>query len=602
MATSPKRYQILLAELKRRQVFKVAAVYGAVAFAVLQAADIAFPRIGLPDWTVTFVVALAAIGLPIALVLAWALEMTPEGVKKTDPAKSGELEAIVAQPARNRWPAGILAAVAVILLGTGVWWVFRDTGATAVTASDAASSRSIAVLPFVNMSGDPENEYFSDGLAEELINVLTEIEGLKVAARTSAFSFKGKNTDVREIGEALGVGNVLEGSVRKSGDRVRITAQLIQTNDGFHLWSETYDRQLDDIFAIQEEIADAIAEEMELTLGSEGRRAVERRRTDDLAAYDLYLLGRHNWATRSESGLIAARRYFEQAIERDSTFARAWAGLANVYDALPWWTDFPIDEASSKGKAAARRAIELDPLSGEAHAAMAVLAFEFDWDFGEAERYFTRALELDPDFSSANLWYSQLLYYTGRFDEAREYVARSLELDPLSMLNNYSAASFHAFKGEFDQAFSFYERGEGIEAAANVMIEHAGMLAHVGDHAAAADMYELWAETAGYTQPQLARELVAGVAYPGARERSLDALKRLRAEMTTDPFNWVVPLVQLGEYERAVELLERLYAERSPTLITIGTDPRLDPLRREPRFIRMIEEMGLPNGGPDYAR
>jgi len=602
MTDGPKRYQIFFAELKRRQVFKVAAVYGAVAFALLQAADIAFPRIGLPDWTVTFMVALAACGLPIAIVLAWALEMTPEGVKKTDPAKSGELEAIVAQPGGRRWPAGIFAVAAIVLLGASVWWVFRDRGVSEGAASVAAPARSIAVLPFVNMSGDPENEYFSDGLAEELINVLTEIEGLKVAARTSAFSFKAKNTDVREIGEALGVSNVLEGSVRKSGDQVRITAQLIQASDGFHLWSETYDRRLDDIFAIQEEIADAIADEMELTLGSEGRGAVERRRTDDLAAYDLYLLGRHHWANRTEEGLIAARDYFEQAIERDSTFARAWAGLANVYDALPWWTDFPAREAVSKGKAAALRAIELDPELGEAHAALAVLTYEFEWDWEEAERHYLRALELDPDYSTANTWYSQLLFYNGRFDEARRYAERSLELDPLSMINNYSAASLHAYAGEFDRAFEYYERGEQIEPAANVLVEHAGMLVEVGRYEDAADVYERWAEVAGYDDPDFARSLVAGAASESRRRSSLTVLEGLRANMTVDRFSWAGPLVQLGELDRAVELLEQLHEDRSPTVTVIGTDPRFDPLREDPRFISIIEEMGLPNGGPTYTR
>jgi serine/threonine-protein kinase len=602
MPDGPKRYQIFFAELKRRQVFKVAAVYGAVAFGVLQAADIAFPRMGLPDWTVTFVVALVALGLPIAIVLAWALEMTPGGVRKTDPAKTGELEAIVALPRGRRWPVGLLAAAAIVLMGVSVWWVFREAGETGRRGAESATVRSIAVLPFVNMSDDPGNEYFSDGLAEELINVLTEIKGLKVAARTSAFSFKGKNADVGEIGEALGVANVLEGSVRKSGDRVRIAAQLIQTSDGFHLWSETYDRQLDDIFAIQEEIADAIADEMELTLGSEGRDAVERRRTDDLAAYDLYLLGRHNWATRTESGLIAARRYFEQAIERDPMFARAWAGLANVYNALPWWTDFPADEAASQGKAAALRAIELDPQLGEAYAALAVMTSEFEWGWEEAERQFRRALELDPDYSSAHLWYGQLLTYLGRFAEASQHNARSLELDPLSMLNNYAAGTLHAFIGRFDEAFALYERSAEIEPSANVLFEHAGMLVVVERYSDAADVYEHWAETAVFEQPELARELVAGVADDSRRRGSLDALEELSAGIAVDPFNWVAPLVQLGESEQAVTLLERLYDGRSPTLVSIGTDPRLDPLRRNPRFIRIVEGMGLPNGGPTYTQ
>ena len=600
MGDGPRRYQIFFAELKRRKVFKVAAVYGAVSFAVLQAADIAFPRIGLPDWTITFVVALVVIGLPIAVGLAWALDVTPEGVKKTDPARFGELEALVAEPKSRRWPAGLFAAAAIGLMGVSVWWVFHDSGAASGEGADTAVARSIAVLPFVNMSGDPENEYFSDGLAEELINVLTKIEGLKVAARTSAFSFKGKNIDVREIGEALGVGNVLEGSVRKSGDRVRITAQLIQAKDGFHLWSDSYDRELDDVFAIQEEIADAIAGELELTLGSEGRRAMERRRTDDLAAYDLYLLGRHNWATRTDSGLVAARRYFEAAIERDSTFARAWAGLANVYDALPWYIEFPVDEAAAKGKAAALRAIDLDPELGEAHAALAVLTFEFDWDWSEAERHFERAIELDPNYSYAHAWYCLLLANLDRMDEAHEFCARGLELDPLAMIINSTAAALFAYDGKFDQAFALYERTEAIEPVSTILIEHSLMLVVAGRLPEATEVLERWAEIEDIRRPGLARKVIAGIADESQRQSALEALETLRAERRSELYYWIALLAYLGETDEALTLLEQLYEGGDPNVIGLGTSPGFNPLRREPRFARIVSELGLPNGGPTY--
>jgi TolB-like protein/Tfp pilus assembly protein PilF len=494
-----------------------------------------------------------------------------------------------------------LTALAIALLGASVWWVLRDRSPAEFTPSSMWSHPSIAVLPFVNVSGDLENEYFSDGLAEELTNVLTEIEGLKVAARTSAFFFKGKNTDVREIGEALGVEHVLEGSVRKSGEQVRISTQLIRTDDGSHVWSETYDRRPHEIFIIQEEIADAIANELNLTLDAESREAVQRRRTDDLAAYDLYLLGRHNWAKRTEEGLMAAWRYFEQAIERDPTFARAWAGLANVYDALPWWTDFPVGEAVSNGKAAALKAIELDPELGEAHAALAVLTHEYEWDWEEAERHYLRALELDPDYGIANTWYSQMLYYLGRFEEAREHAERGLELDPLSLLNNYSIARLHAYAGEFERAFEYYERSEAIEPAANVLAEHAEMLVEVGRYEEAADVYERWAEVAEYDEPEFARSLVTGVESESRRRSSIAVLDGLRLNMTVDPFSWLAPLAQLGELDRAIELLEQLHEDRRPRLLAIGADPRFNALREDPRFIAIIEEMGLPNGGPTYA-
>ncbi|MCL7983701.1 MAG: hypothetical protein M8872_00405 [marine benthic group bacterium] len=333
MTSQPPAYQRFFAELKRRRVFRVMAVYGAVAFGVLQAADVLIPALHLPESMITGIAALALLGFPLAIVLAWAFERTPDGLTRTPEAVTAELTEIVAQSPGRRWPAGIAAVIGTALLVSGAWWV-AGRGSEASSASDPGATSgptaaafgdpagrepgdytgSIAVLPFVNMSGDRENDYFSDGLSEELINALVMVDGLKVAARTSAFAFRGQERDVREIGAELGVEHVLEGSVRKAGDRVRITAQLIHADDGFHLWSETYDRQLDDIFAVQEEIAEAITEQLELTLTPDDRDRLARRRTEDLEAYDLYLLGRHNWATRTDEGLVSAQRFFESAI------------------------------------------------------------------------------------------------------------------------------------------------------------------------------------------------------------------------------------------------------------------------------------------------
>lgn len=250
--SSSRGYQRFFADLKRRHVFKVAAVYGAVAFAAMGAADFLVPALRLPEAVATGIALIAVLGFPVALVLAWLFDRTPAGIKRTEAAAEGELEAIVAQPRMKRWAAGVLALVGTaLLLGAG-WWALEAAGS-------GETYESIAVLPFVNMSGDAENAYFSDGLAEELLNALAGIQELKVAARTSAFAFKGRSADVREIGRALDVETVLEGSVRRSGDRVKISAQLIDASTGYHIWSRECDRRLDDIFAVQDEIASAIA-------------------------------------------------------------------------------------------------------------------------------------------------------------------------------------------------------------------------------------------------------------------------------------------------------------------------------------------------------
>jgi TolB-like protein len=244
MTGSPS-YQRLFAELKRRNVFRVAAVYGATAFVIIEASDLVFPRIPLPEWTIALVVWLALLGLPLALALAWAYERTPEGIKATDPAVTAELDAIVRQPLRSRWPAGIAALLGIALLALAAWWTLARTG------PGVRSYDSIAVLPFADMSGDQDNQYFSDGLAEELINALAGVEDLKVAGRTSSFALRDQNLDLRTIGDTLDVEAVVEGSVRRSEDRVRITAQLIDAETGFHLWSEEYDRDITGIFVVQ---------------------------------------------------------------------------------------------------------------------------------------------------------------------------------------------------------------------------------------------------------------------------------------------------------------------------------------------------------------
>ena len=343
MSVLPSSLPRLFAELKRRKVFRVMAVYGATAFVVLQAAELMLPRLGLPDWTVTFLVVLVVLAFPVVLIIAWAFELTPEGVRKTDQAAPEEIDHIVAQPASKRWPSGLLALAGIVALVAGAVWVGRQTAPGAVdAAADAGmppagkplalaeaeedSRPSVAVLPFLNMSADPDQEYFSDGITEELLNTLARIRDLKVIARTSAFAFKDRQLDMRDLGDSLGVEYLVEGSVRKAGDQLRITAQLIDAEDGSHLWSDQYDRELDDVFAIQTEIAQAIAAELRVPLRlDEAEKLVTS--TADLDAYDLYLEGRALTKERGES-LADAVRLFEAAIARDSTWAPAWAGLA----------------------------------------------------------------------------------------------------------------------------------------------------------------------------------------------------------------------------------------------------------------------------------
>jgi TolB-like protein/Flp pilus assembly protein TadD len=583
MSNGPKPYQIFFAELKRRHVFKVAAVYSAVAFAVLEAADIVFPRIGLPDWTVTFVVALVAAGLPIAIVLAWAFDSTPGGVKRTDPAASGELEAIVALPRGRRWPTGLLALAAVLMLSGGVWWVLRDGGPSATDAGDSMVAQSVAVLPFVDMSG--ESEYLGDGMAETLINALTRIEGLQVAARTSAFAFKGKNEDVRVIGEKLGVGAVLEGSVQRAGDRIRVTAQLIDASNGFHLWSNNFDRDVNDVFAVQDEVARAVVEALQIELLEGGGRPIVEQGTRDLAAYNAYLKGRFHWNKRTDQDLIQAATYFEEAIATDSSYALAWAALAETYllyvpseydvTVIPWQV------ALQRAEDAARKALSLDDGLAEGHTALAaILEKRSRWE--EAGEEYRRALASNPRYPTARQWYGTYLLKLGRAEEGLAQLKRAEELDPLSLVIGVEVAELLDAVGRTEEAAAQIEKvlaaHPGAQLATYYGLLHylmAGDYERVSELAAVAVSEGLWREIS----PEQIRGLAERLGDPQLRHQELIAL----AESTPDGELAIAIYRGLGEEDQALAALERVAG---------------DPLLAVGQYIPAI----MMTLGPDLAR
>src|SRR5713101_6247462 len=378
------------AELKRRHVYKVAIAYAVVAWLLMQVASQIFPFFEIPNWAVRLVVLLLVIGFPVALILAWAFELTPEGLRRTEVA-----DAAPTRPSAHRaWIYVVTIAGAIAI---GLFSIGRFTSRNKVVKESTVPElpeKSIAVLPFVNMSSDRENEYFADGLTEEILNRLTQISELKVPGRTSSFVFKGKNTDLRQIGAALGVANVVEGSVRKSADRLRIIAQLVRTADGYHLWSQAYDRKLDDVFAIQEEIARSIADALSVQLKL-ARGNKSERPTQDIGAYDNYLEARALITQRSGDNLRRAAALLESAVQRDPGFAKAWAALAQARALAPYYRLAAMKESLEDAEKAARKALAIDDSLAAAHSALAdVLRDRFDWLAAEAE--YRRALDLNP--------------------------------------------------------------------------------------------------------------------------------------------------------------------------------------------------------------
>lgn len=442
----------LFGELKRRNVFRVAIAYSVVAWLVAQVAELALDSFGSPDWVMKTLLLLLAIGLPIAIVFAWAFEMTPEGVKRE---KDVDRTTSITQQTGRKINT-IIISVLVIALGFSVV-THRWTGGNGpqspsveVPSETAASGdQSIAVLPFVNMSDDAGNEYFSDGISEELLNVLVRVEGLRVASRTSSFAFKGKDTSIPNIAESLGVEHILEGSVRKAGNTVRVTAQLIDARTDTHLWSETYDRKLEDIFAIQDEISGHIVEALKVALGAGGEQAItkDHQPTQDLDAYENYLRGRYLWQRRGGENIAKSIALFEKATSQDPTFARAWSSLAAAHLTMPTYSNESNEVHNPKALKNAKKALEIDPTIAEAYAVLAELArADMHWD--EAENYYHKAIEMEPKNSTSHLWYAEHLQSTGRTEAALKEALIAYELDPLHPGSNSVVGAVYEALGD----------------------------------------------------------------------------------------------------------------------------------------------------------
>ena len=409
----------LFNELTRRKVFKVGAAYLVVAWLAVQAASIAFPAFDAPAWALRIFILVALLGFPISLVFAWAFDMTPDGLKpETGPRSSKIIFAIVG--------VLVILAFAWYFKGQPTYREPADTNApanaqNAVSAPAAAGKNSIAVMPFVNMSSDKEQEYFSDGMTEEILNALANVPNLAVTARTSVFSLKGQNKDIREIGKLLGVAYVLEGSVRKAGDQVRITAQLIRTDNGFHLWSETYDRKLENVFDMQAELAGAIAKALELPLGLGGDAALVSERSSDQQAYAMYLQARAAYRARGD-GVKKSIELYREALKRDPKFAPAWAGLASSLAVLPWYVSDAAERENTpafmrEAEAAGKQAIALSPDLPQAHTSLAMV-YNFQWQWAFSEQHFKQAFALAPNDPEVHYQYSDWLSATGRLEEA----------------------------------------------------------------------------------------------------------------------------------------------------------------------------------------
>jgi serine/threonine protein kinase/Tfp pilus assembly protein PilF len=476
-----------------------------------------------------------------------------------------------------------------------------STESSSRSSSFASGGNSIAVLPFRNMSADDENEYFCDGLAEELLNALAKIEDLKVAARTSSFSFKNKTADASEIGKALRVKTILEGSVRKSGNRLRITAQLITAADGYHLWSERYDREMKDIFDVQDEITLAVVDALKVKLFGEEQDAVLKRHTRNPEAHEFYLRGLFYFNRFTPDDFQKASESFRQAIAIDPRYASAYAGLADAYTELSFYT-FTPSETMPKAREAANKALELDDRLGEAHNSLAIIKMYFDWDFAGAEQEFKRAIDLNPGSALIHMWYGWYLGLMGRFEESFKEMQGAQELDPLSATNNSGIGIVFHWSRQPERAIEQFRKV--LELNPNYLIARsflAEAYEQKGDFVSAIATIEKiqQAETNHLTLPTV------GYVYAksGDRHKALEILdefvKRSNQEYVP-AFNFAQIYAGLGDNEQALAWLEKACNERAVWIPFLKVDLKFDSLRSNPRFQELLKKVGFPTVRKDF--
>ncbi len=594
----------LFEELKRRNVFRVGIAYAITSWLLLQVADIVLENIAAPGWVMQAFMLALGLGFPLALFFAWAFELTPEGLKKEKDID--RTASITSQTGRKL--DYIIIAVMALALSYFIWESrFRSSesaGSVDVGKVVTEKKKSIAVLPFTDMSAEGDQEYFGDGIAEELLNVLVRIEGLRVASRTSSFAFKGKGISIPGIARELNVDHVLEGSVRKAGNKVRVTAQLIDVRTDSHLWSASYDRELEDIFAIQDEISGQIVQALKIALGAgeQETMAEAQQPTDNLEAYEAYLQARYFWQRRGEDNIRRAIGLLKKATELDPQFARAWSSLAAAHLTLPAYSDEPGSVQNPLAESAAHKALVLDDSLAEALAVLGDMA-RVDRKWGAAKSYYLRAIASEPKNSTAHLWYAEHHATVGHMRNAFEESLIAYRLDPFHPASNAHLAEFYLWQKDTSKALKYastawdlgYNQGLQIKIGAYLLL---------GEVVQALDLARQFDNTIEF--PVGLAELYV--------EAKMNASNREEFLQTLAEYEAILPVKVLmdgyasfGRVDDAYRVSGKGMNSAGPNTWWILWNPNMAPFRQDPRFAGFAAELGLVNywredGWPDACQ
>jgi adenylate cyclase len=588
----PKKF---FAELKRRNVYRVAIAYGVVGWLLIQIATQLFPIFEIPNWGARMVVVFVLLGFPVALVLAWAYELTPEGLQRTE-------EVPPHAPAARRTGRKLDFVIIGVLLAVIAVMAFQHYRRVKSGPNDGAQ-KSIAILPFIDLSPTKEQDYFSDGITEQIINSLAHVHGLLVVARTTAFSFKNKEMDVREVGRQLQVSHMLEGSVNRGQGKVRVVARLIDVANGFHLWSETYYSTEKDLLSLQSDVAKKVASALRIELQLAETTQLAKPPTQDPEAYDLYLRGRYLLNKRTTDSIQKGRVLFEQAVAKDPRFALGHAGIADSYILLGKVGAISPKEAATGAWSEVSITLGIDENLAEGYISRAVLLAEFDFNWPAGEADFQKALELNSNSAIAHHWYARALAQIGRSEEAIKEISAAEKLDPLSPVILTSKAKIFCFARRYQEAITYCRKAIDLEGNFGQSFSVlAQAYLHNKQYPEGIDAVKKYVEISnqsGWAKLELAYAYAAA----GKKAESDQIVREVTSQPGPfSPYDMATICAAWRDPDGAFPWLEKAIEQRSVDAIWLRVDPRLDNVRSDPRFAGVLARLSPGRPAPEAPK